>query len=219
MRLFQLFYLRFWFEMASKFAHHLFINCLRFYLTCPLFFFGQVPKGARLLFGEIDTIGNQEPLSTEKLSPILGFYRAKTFEEATKMAVDLVRMARDLYALSIKDNDENFCRSPSAVQATLQCFTPARSIAGRCAHFLIRSICMISIMTSFQWQEHRILSEVHEYCKPQPATRDPFRSVWSCFIWIKYPQIWTKLLVPSMQSAWVDWHILRTGSDPDQYPS
>jgi len=50
----------------------------------------KVPKGARLLFGEIDTIGNQEPLSTEKLSPILGFYRAKTFEEATKMAVDLI---------------------------------------------------------------------------------------------------------------------------------
>jgi acetaldehyde dehydrogenase / alcohol dehydrogenase len=49
-----------------------------------------VPPGTRLLFGEIDSIGAHEPLSTEKLSPILGFYRAKNFDEATKLAVDLI---------------------------------------------------------------------------------------------------------------------------------
>lgn len=40
---------------------------------------------------QIDVIGVEEPLSQEKLCPVLAMYRAADFEEATKMADRLVR--------------------------------------------------------------------------------------------------------------------------------
>ncbi len=49
----------------------------------------QLPHPA----GEIEEIGHQEPLSEEKLSPVLGMYRASSFDVAVDMADRLVRFA------------------------------------------------------------------------------------------------------------------------------
>lgn len=49
-----------------------------------------VPKSARLIIGEVDTIGPEEPFSFEKLCPVLAMYRAKDYDEAVAMAHKLV---------------------------------------------------------------------------------------------------------------------------------
>ncbi len=53
----------------------------------------EVPEKTKVLLGEVEGIGPEEPFSYEKLSPILGFYRAATFEDAVKKAVALVEYA------------------------------------------------------------------------------------------------------------------------------
>jgi len=49
-----------------------------------------IPEDSKLLIAEVENIGFNEPLSYEKLSPILAMYRATTFEEATEKAAKLV---------------------------------------------------------------------------------------------------------------------------------
>jgi acetaldehyde dehydrogenase / alcohol dehydrogenase len=49
-----------------------------------------VPKGTVVLGAEISEVGPQEPLSYEKLSPILTLYRAKDFEEALDLTKRIV---------------------------------------------------------------------------------------------------------------------------------
>jgi len=49
-----------------------------------------IPEDSKLLIAEVENIGFIEPLSYEKLSPILAMYRATTFEEATEKAAKLV---------------------------------------------------------------------------------------------------------------------------------
>ena len=50
-----------------------------------------VPTAAKVLVGEVEKIGQDEPFSFEKLSPVLAMYRAKDFTEATEKADHLVR--------------------------------------------------------------------------------------------------------------------------------
>lgn len=50
----------------------------------------QVPEGAKLLIGEVEKVGPEEPFSYEKLAPILALYRAKDFHAAVEVAVQLV---------------------------------------------------------------------------------------------------------------------------------
>ncbi|MFQ4136099.1 bifunctional acetaldehyde-CoA/alcohol dehydrogenase [Nodosilinea sp. PGN35] len=50
-----------------------------------------VPKGAKVLMGEVSEVGESEPFSYEKLCPILGFYRAKDFHAAVATAAALVQ--------------------------------------------------------------------------------------------------------------------------------
>lgn len=50
----------------------------------------NVPEDARLLICETEVIGRREPLSYEKLCPILSMYRAESIEEAVAMASQLV---------------------------------------------------------------------------------------------------------------------------------
>lgn len=49
-----------------------------------------VPAGTKVIIGEVNHIGKEEPLSEEKLSPILAMYRAPTFDDAVDMADALV---------------------------------------------------------------------------------------------------------------------------------
>lgn len=53
----------------------------------------KVPVETKALVGEASEIGHHEPFSAEKLSPVLGLYKAKNFEEATQMAKKLVSFA------------------------------------------------------------------------------------------------------------------------------
>lgn len=50
----------------------------------------SVPRGTIVLGAEISEVGPQEPLSYEKLSPILTLYRAKDFEEALQITKNIV---------------------------------------------------------------------------------------------------------------------------------
>lgn len=53
----------------------------------------SVPESTRLLIGEVENIGIDEPFSYEKLSPILAMYRAENFEDGVKKAEKLVLFA------------------------------------------------------------------------------------------------------------------------------
>ena len=49
-----------------------------------------IPEGTKVLIGEVDRIGSEEPFSWEKLSPILALYRAASFEEVVAKAEALI---------------------------------------------------------------------------------------------------------------------------------
>ena len=53
----------------------------------------DVPESTKVLIGEAMEIGLQEPFSYEKLSPVLGLYRAKDFTDALDKAAELVAFA------------------------------------------------------------------------------------------------------------------------------
>jgi acetaldehyde dehydrogenase/alcohol dehydrogenase len=50
----------------------------------------QVPEGSKLLIGEVEKVGPEEPFSYEKLAPVLALYRANDFHSAVDVAVQLV---------------------------------------------------------------------------------------------------------------------------------
>ena len=50
----------------------------------------EVPEGSKVLIGEIDGVGTNEPFSIEKLSPVLALYRAADFKAATAKAEELI---------------------------------------------------------------------------------------------------------------------------------
>lgn len=50
----------------------------------------SLPEDTRVIIGEVETIGVDEPFAFEKLSPILAMYRAKDFEDAVEKAEKLV---------------------------------------------------------------------------------------------------------------------------------
>lgn len=49
-----------------------------------------LPEQTRVIIGEVEKIGTDEPFSFEKLSPVLAMYRAKNFEDAVDKAGQLV---------------------------------------------------------------------------------------------------------------------------------
>lgn len=50
----------------------------------------KVPVETKVLIAESDKICDENPFAHEKLSPVLGFFKAKTFEDAVKMAQELI---------------------------------------------------------------------------------------------------------------------------------
>ncbi|MCR4942870.1 MAG: bifunctional acetaldehyde-CoA/alcohol dehydrogenase [Clostridium sp.] len=50
----------------------------------------EVPKSAKILVAEVSKIGSEEPLSHEKLSPVLAMYKVKDFSEALEKAEKLL---------------------------------------------------------------------------------------------------------------------------------
>ena len=50
----------------------------------------DVPKETKILIGEVESVDISEEFAHEKLSPVLGMYKAKTFDEALEKAAQLV---------------------------------------------------------------------------------------------------------------------------------
>jgi acetaldehyde dehydrogenase/alcohol dehydrogenase len=53
----------------------------------------NVPEATKVLIGEVQIIGKDEPLSYEKLSPVLAMYKADNFDDAVDKSVALIRFA------------------------------------------------------------------------------------------------------------------------------
>jgi acetaldehyde dehydrogenase/alcohol dehydrogenase len=53
----------------------------------------DVPEATKVLIGEVQAIGTDEPLSYEKLSPVLAMYKADNFDDAVDKSVALIRFA------------------------------------------------------------------------------------------------------------------------------
>jgi acetaldehyde dehydrogenase/alcohol dehydrogenase len=69
-----------------------------------------VPVDAKVLIGEVESVELEEAFSHEKLSPVLGMYRVKSFEEALQKAVRLVELGgfghtSVLYTDQVKSKD------------------------------------------------------------------------------------------------------------------
>ena len=52
----------------------------------------EIPENSKVLIGEVEEITEEEPFAHEKLSPVLGMYRASTFEDALDQADALVKL-------------------------------------------------------------------------------------------------------------------------------
>ena len=50
----------------------------------------NIPHESKVLIGEAKEVSAEEPFAYEKLSPVLGLYKAKNFEEATEIAEKLI---------------------------------------------------------------------------------------------------------------------------------
>lgn len=66
----------------------------------------SVPKGTLVLIGEIQGIGKGYPLSYEKLSPVLAFYRVKDWEEACSHAIKLLELGGLGHTMALHSKDE-----------------------------------------------------------------------------------------------------------------
>ncbi len=53
----------------------------------------EVPEATKILLAEVELIGDEEPISYEKLSPVLAMYHAEDFAQAVDKAVALIRFA------------------------------------------------------------------------------------------------------------------------------
>ncbi|MCD8140890.1 MAG: bifunctional acetaldehyde-CoA/alcohol dehydrogenase [Planctomycetaceae bacterium] len=69
----------------------------------------QVPETAKVLIGEVEGTGHDEPFAHEKLSPVLGMYRAKDFKQACDKAFDLLSfqgMGHTALLFTAENNEE-----------------------------------------------------------------------------------------------------------------
>ncbi|MGI0479972.1 bifunctional acetaldehyde-CoA/alcohol dehydrogenase [Geminocystis sp. CENA526] len=60
-----------------------------------------IPADSKVLIGEVEKIGYDEPFAYEKLSPILAMYRADNFEDGTEKAAQLVEFGGKGHTSSI----------------------------------------------------------------------------------------------------------------------
>lgn len=71
----------------------------------------EVPSSTRLLLVPLEKVGAEEPLSREKLSPILGYYVANTTEQAIDLCDQLVRFGGMGHSAGI------FCEDADVIRA------------------------------------------------------------------------------------------------------
>jgi acetaldehyde dehydrogenase/alcohol dehydrogenase len=64
------------------------------------------PDGTRLLIAPLDGVGDEYPLSSEILAPILAFYTAKDYEQAVNICIDLNFHGGIGHTVSLFSNDD-----------------------------------------------------------------------------------------------------------------
>jgi acetaldehyde dehydrogenase/alcohol dehydrogenase len=52
----------------------------------------DIPESSKIIIGEVEAVDFKEAFAHEKLSPVLGMYRAKSFEHALEIAIKLIEL-------------------------------------------------------------------------------------------------------------------------------
>lgn len=65
-----------------------------------------IPNGTKVLIGEQEGVGNEYPLSYEKLTTVLAFYTVKDWEEACELSIKLLNNGGIGHSLSIHSQDK-----------------------------------------------------------------------------------------------------------------
>ncbi|QXM05111.1 acetaldehyde dehydrogenase (acetylating) [Crassaminicella indica] len=77
----------------------------------------SIPEGTRVLIGEQQGVGEEYPLSYEKLTTVLAFYTVKDWEEACKLSIELLQNGIG-HTMSIHTEDRDmvmkFAKKPAA---------------------------------------------------------------------------------------------------------
>lgn len=71
----------------------------------------QVPAETRALVGEAEGVGPDHPLSMEKLSPILGFYRVEDWREGCRLAIRILEFGGLGHTLGLHTRDDEVVRA------------------------------------------------------------------------------------------------------------
>ena len=66
----------------------------------------KVPNDTKVLIAELDGVGDQYPLSSEILAPILAYYEANTFNKAVSLCIDLNYHGGMGHTASVFSNDD-----------------------------------------------------------------------------------------------------------------
>jgi acetaldehyde dehydrogenase (acetylating) len=91
----------------------------------------NIPEGTRLLIAPLESVGKTEPLSAEKLCPVLGFYVAVDWMSACELCYELLAYGGMGHSLVIHSENQNvilefalkkpvfriLCNTPSALGA------------------------------------------------------------------------------------------------------
>ncbi len=67
----------------------------------------QVPDKARILVADLELVGREEPLSREKLTPVLGFYTADGWEDGCDRCIDLINFGGRGHSLIIHATNQD----------------------------------------------------------------------------------------------------------------
>ncbi len=66
-----------------------------------------VPDSTRVLIAELNSVGPQEPLSAEKLCPVLGYYEVNDWMQACELCFELLNFGGRGHSLSIHSNNKD----------------------------------------------------------------------------------------------------------------
>jgi len=70
----------------------------------------DVPQDTRLLLAPLDGVGDEHPLSKEKLCPVLGFYTVKSLDEGVNLCTDLTHLGGLGHTAAIFSKDPEVIR-------------------------------------------------------------------------------------------------------------
>ena len=66
----------------------------------------KIPAGTRVIIAELNSVGPQEPLSAEKLCPVLGYYEVNDWMQGCEICYELLNFGGRGHSLSIHSNNK-----------------------------------------------------------------------------------------------------------------